>query len=149
MTQGFKRPRKIYKLVFADDEMNGLEVRCRSVSINTMLELTALADLGNKRPGEYSSDDLQRVDAVFVAFATALESWNLQDEDGAPVPATLDGVRAQDIDFINVVIKAWMERVAGISVPLGPSSTDGVRSLEASIPMETLSPNQPNLQEQS
>lgn len=149
MGQGYQRKKKIYKLIFADEEMNGLEVRCTSVTINTMLELTALAGLASKSPDEYDADDLQAVDVVFDAFAGALVSWNLLDDEGVPVPATVEGIRGQDIDFINEIIKAWMERVAGISDPLGRRSTAGSRSLEALIPMETLSPNPLNSNEPS
>lgn len=145
MGAGYQRKRKVYKLIFADEEMNGLEVRCTSVSIDTMMRLTALAGLASKSLAEYSVEDLENVNLVFEVFAEALISWNLEDEDGSPVPATLEGVKAQDIDFLNVIITAWMERVAGISGPLAPASTVGSRSLEASMPMETLSPNHTNL----
>jgi hypothetical protein len=144
VTVGYQRKRKVYKLIFADEEMNGLEVRCTSVSIETMLSLTALSGLAAKSLSEYSIEDLGSVNLVFEVFAEALVSWNLEDEDGNPVPATLEGVKAQDIDFLNVIITAWMERVAGISGPLAPASTAGSRSLEASIPMETLSPSHQN-----
>lgn len=141
MGQGFQRKKKIYKLIFADEEMQGLEVRCTSISIEKMLELTSLAGLAGKPPSEYTPEDYASIDTVFQAFAGALVSWNLLDEDGEPVPPTFEGVKTQDIDFIDVVIKAWMERVAGISDPLARNSTAGQRSLEASIPMETLSPS--------
>jgi hypothetical protein len=142
MGQGYQRKKKIYKLIFADEEMNGLEVRCHSISIETMLELTALAGLAGKALSEFTTDDYDSVNTVFEAFSGALVSWNLEDEDGNPVPATLEGVKTQDLDFIDVIIKAWMERVAGISDPLARNSTAGQRSLEASIPMVTSSPSQ-------
>jgi hypothetical protein len=135
---GYKPTRKVYKLVFADEEMDGLVVRCHSVPIGEMMSIVGLVRLREVKPADMTAEDLAMVNRPFELFADALVSWNVEDETGVPVPATLAGVMTQDADFLNAVIKAWMENVAGIPGPLARSSTGGTPSLEESIPMESL-----------
>ena len=118
---GFKHQAKVYKLVFDDPALEGLEVRCRSLSI-----------------GEVEDDDIR----VFEQFAEALISWNLEDDNGQVLPATLESVRGYpDYEFMSLLANTWVEAVTGVSDELGKDSASGKQSLEASLPMETLSPS--------
>ena len=118
---GFRREPKTFRLVFDDPELAGLEVRARSLSI-----------------GELEDDDLQ----VYESFAAALVSWNLEDENGDELPATLETVRSYpDVDFMNALASAWIKAVTGVDDDLGKDLPAGRRSLEESLPMEPLSPN--------
>jgi hypothetical protein len=119
---GFKHQAKVYRLVFDDPALAGLEVRARSLSI-----------------GELRDDDT----SVLEAFAKALDSWNLEDEGGEPLPPTLETLESYpDIDFINALSAAWLNAVAGVDDELGKGSDSGRPSLEESaIPMEPLSPS--------
>jgi hypothetical protein len=121
---GYRVKRKVYKLVFADEEMAGLEVVARSMTTGQLIELNG------KDSGHGAQSD---------AFASALVSWNLEDEDGAPVPATLEGIRSLEVDFTLKIMNAWLDAVNGVSAPLDPSSSGGLPSVVGSIPMETLS----------
>lgn len=95
--------------------------------------------------GEYM--DLMRVEEVTTGevghqleqFASSLLSWNLEDGGGQPVPATAESVFQQDKDFMFEVAGKWMEAIHGVSAPLEQSSPVGEQSVEASIPMATLS----------
>ena len=121
---GFRREPKTFLLVFDDPELAGLEVRARSLSI-----------------GELEDDDLQ----VYESFAAALVSWNLEDEDGNSLPATLETVRSYpDVGFMNALAGAWIKAVTGVDDDLGKDLPAGRRSLEESLPMEPLSPNPSN-----
>ena len=75
-------------------------------------------------------------------FAGALVSWNLEDEDGEPIPADLAGVLSNDFDLNLELIGAWLDAASGAATPLGRPSTSGSPSLEASLPMDPLSPSQ-------
>jgi hypothetical protein len=136
---GYNPKRKIYKLVFEDEEMAGLEVRVRSFSIGTMLEVGELSDLMGRK---ITPEDMPRVQKLFSVLAQALVSWNVEDDDGAPVPATLEGLTAQEDTFVFAVLSAWIDAVSGVSAPLPQTSSDGQSSLEASIPMVPLSASQ-------
>jgi hypothetical protein len=135
---GYVRQRKVYRLRFADEDMAGLVVQARSAPVGQFLGLAKLAEL---KGGDFRAEDAERIDELFRGFASCLVDWNLEGEDGTPVPATLEGIYTQETDFILQIIFAWIEAIAGVSVPLGPRSSDGGKSLEGSMPMATLSPN--------
>lgn len=137
---GYRREAIQYKLVFDDPSMEGLEVTTKSVSSGRLLKLMKLADLagsaGKKR--QFTADDARAVESLFNGFASALVSWNLEDEKGEPVPPTLEGVQEQDFDFVLSIIMSWIEAVAGVSSDLGKDSSSGVSFPEGSLPMDPL-----------
>lgn len=137
---GFETPRRVLKLAFDDPELDGLEVKVRSVSLDRYLGFADFGRLAELRTRAMTSDDRALVARMFDEFADALVEWNLT-EDGEPVPATRQGVRDQDAEFMTTVVLAWITALIGVSAPLDSSSTGGPPSeaLELSIPMEPLS----------
>lgn len=131
-----KKKAKIFLLKFADEDMDGLEVRIRSTTMAGLIDMAKLADLSK----EVTQEDLVALDPLFDRFIACLDSWNLED-DGEPVPMTKAALMDQDIDFVLEVIGAWVEAAAGVSAPLGQKSNAGELSLAESIPMETLPPS--------
>jgi hypothetical protein len=127
---GYKRKAKNYVLAFEDPEMEGLEVRIKSMSVGKVREFL-----------RRSRDDADSSFDPFADFEDCLLSWNLTDDDGEPVPPTREGIDALDIDFVNHLIKAWMETITGVSDadPLDGRSSFGEPSLVASLPMVPLS----------
>jgi len=131
---GFIRQRRVYRLNFADDtELAGLEVRARSVPLGEFMSIVGLADTAE--PG---SEEMKR---LFGGFAEQLVSWNLEAEDGQPVPATLEGLYSQDFEFTMQLVLAWIEAIASVPGPLGETSSSGGTSPVPSLPMEPLSPS--------
>lgn len=135
---GYQRARKVFRLTFEDEP--GLEVLAYSASLGT---ITGLLDLvkglgGDKADRREGLAMLGRVDELFSTFAASLKEWNLEDEDGKPIPATVDGLKTQDLDFTLELILAWMEAVVSVSAPLKQKSSGGDQSPEALIPMEPL-----------
>lgn len=137
-SKGYRPRRKVYKLRFEDDDLAGLVVRVRSVSIGSLLGLTDLAGIDTGDPGP---EDLAKLRELFEVFAGALVEWNVEDDQGQPVPATLAGVTAQDLDFVMGVIRTWLQVLTSVPAPLGAPSSGGERSPAPSIPMEALSPS--------
>jgi hypothetical protein len=133
---GYRKPAKHYRLIFDDDEYRGLEVVVRSASIGAYLDFTEMGrDIGEA--GNLRNEQVKgRVEQLLDGFATALVEWNLQEDDGTPVPATLAGVRAQEYVFMLPVINTWLDAVGRPSPPLGGGSPPGDPTLEASLPME-------------
>lgn len=127
---GFRAQPKHYKLSFTEDELAGLEVTVRSVSIQRRLEFNRVLQAEADTP--QALEDRER--AVAAELAHRLVSWNLEDEDGEAVPATLDGILSQEDDLIAAIIKAWMLAITG-----GPARPlDDPSPPESSIPMELL-----------
>lgn len=134
---GYKAKKKHYRLKFAEDtDMAGLEVTMTSISTGQMLRLQQLSGMGAA-----ATKDPKVFGEMIKIFAGAIESWNLEDDDDTPVPATVAGAMAQDPDFIMAIISAWTMAIVGVSRPLDEPSTSGANALEASMPMETLSSN--------
>ncbi len=121
--------------------MQGLVVRAQSVPLGVFLELIELKEVDTKN---ITAEDAAKVDRLFTGFADALVSWNLENEDGSPVPATADGLKSQDIDFVMQIVSAWIAALSQVPDFLVNKSSDGGKSLEQSIPMETSSPSPMN-----
>ena len=100
---GFRPKREPFKLDFSGTEYEGLEVTARPVPMSVMLDV--LAVVGANEPGSLRQ--------MAVTFAYALDSWNVEDDDGQPVAADLDGLQSQDTALVLAVIKAWIAAMAG------------------------------------
>lgn len=123
---GFKRKPKTYNLSFAEGhDLHGLEVKMLSLTVADFVRMAS------------KDDDESAARENFNLFARSLVAWNLEDEDGKPVPTTLEGVESQDFEFILSLSAEWMSAISGVSAPLDGGSNSGGTSLEASIPMET------------
>lgn len=140
---GYRHVPKTYKLTFED--YPGLVIETKSVSTGRLMKLMRMAvRLQDKDVSDASGlteEDTEAVDALFSGFAQALVSWNLEDEDGNPVPTTKEGVYEQDFDLILSLINDWIEAVSGTPGDLGKGSNSGLRFPEVSLPMVPLSPS--------
>lgn len=129
---GFRKKTKPVVLVFAGDpDLDGLEVHVKGKTLGEYLEIVGLTE------SEIYGPALVR---QLEEFAKGLISWNLEEEDGSPVPATRDAVFALDKDMALKIATRWFERLEGVvDAPLPESSPAGEPSQVASIPTETLS----------
>lgn len=128
---GHKRNPKIYHLKWEDGDYEGLEVHVRSMTMGQLIS----ARTGK---GYNGKDD---IGGSVELLADRIVDWNLEDEDGTPVPVTLEAMHEEDDDLILAIISRWMEAVAGVSAPLDETSNSGATSPVASIPTEALSPS--------
>ena len=118
--------RRQYKLIFQDEDMAGVEITVKSLTSGQLIELQEAQSSG--------------IHEKFTSMlAEQLVSWNVEDEDGTPIPPTLEGIRSMDIDFNNRVVDAWTDQVFGVKAPLSQSSSGGRPSVELSIPMDVSS----------
>ena len=135
---GYTRKRRVYRLKFEDAEYDGLVVKVRSTSVGGLLDFMGFLTLD---PDALTPDDVARFAGLFDAFAEVLQEWNVQAEDGRPVPATLEGIRTQDADFVLDILRVWFQAVTQPSAPLGATSSAGGPSAAPPLPMEPLSPS--------
>lgn len=133
---GYTRPRTI-KLTWADGEFAGLEVRVKRASLEAYFELMPVIEGGiDVSTPEGRQEFLDR----FLEFGRYLVSWNVEDEDGKPVPCTPQEFTAMDPKFVREILDQWAEAIAGVADPLEQPSPSGVPSPEElSLPMEPLS----------
>ena len=118
---GYKPKRTIYKLDFSQTEYAGLEVAVRAGSIGDLLGLQELAGAG-----EMTAEEARQ---MFAGFAALLVSWNVEDGDDKPVPATYEGVASQEPDFVKAIVTAFFVNVAGTPPPLPDGSNSGGNSV--------------------
>jgi len=136
---GYTRKRRVYRLRFEDEELDGLVVKVRSASVARLLEfMRFLAGLSGD---DLTADDVERLAGLFESFAEVLQEWNVQDEAGEPVPATLEGVYTQDADFVMDIMRVWFQAVTQPPAPLPATSSAGGPSAVPPLPMEPLSPS--------
>ncbi len=122
---GYRKVPNILTLAEIKD-YDGLIVRMKSISYGKVRRLMSLGD------------DDEGAEEMAAAFAEHLVSWNLEDENDEPVPATAEGVDAQDFEFVMDIIETWLDQVTGPSEKLGKGSENGVTFPGAPVTMEAL-----------
>jgi hypothetical protein len=99
---GFRPKRTPFKLDFSGTEYEGLEVTVRPVSLSVTMDMVAAC-------ATLTPATMRQLAATFTY---ALESWNLEGDDGEPVAADADALLAQDGRFVNAVIAKWIEAMS-------------------------------------
>jgi hypothetical protein len=123
---GFKRAEKHFRLVFADEEYEGLEVTAKSLSIGEYLNLSSVGT-------NPSQADVMK---MYELLAKSIVEWNYEDDKGKPIKPTLENIKREEVGFINGILVAWMEAMAGVDPKLRKESNTGF-DLE-SMPMGRL-----------
>ena len=128
---GFKATVRTVTIRFAEGhQYHGAEARVRSMTLG---EYMAAAG--------YDGSEGDDTPASMKKFGERLVSWNLEDDDDQPIPATPEGMQAADQGLIRAMQAAWIQAVVGVhdADPLPESSPSGGPSLVESVPMEALS----------
>jgi len=146
-----RRKQKVFRVEFGPGtEFDGLELVTRSLAVKDFAAFgLSLQTIGETLDGGTEADQLKALAGltdqladVQERFADKLMSWTMEEEDGTPTPATLEGVKLlDDFEFISLV-GAWLDGIGGISADLGKGSGSGETSPELSALMEPLSPSQ-------
>lgn len=137
---GYRRERRLFNLKFEDPEYAGLEVLIRTLPVGEFLGLARLqASLDTENP------DISAVEKLFKVFLDKLIRWNVEDPDsGEPVPTTMAGLQTLELDFVLVIIGAWVNGMAGVSPSLGKDSPSGGTFPEVDVPTEAWSGSLPS-----
>ena len=126
---GYRRVPVIYTLDKIPDE-EGLVVRMKTISFGKVRRIIALMD-------DETGDD-SVMDEISDQVSKALVSWNLEDEDGAEVPATGEGMEGQDFDLVLKIVNSWLDAITGVSKDLGKDSSSGEKFPGQPLTMEAL-----------
>lgn len=76
----------------------GLEIRVREPSTEEW-ETDILPLLAHAKDDPHKFTDV---------FCKMLHTWNLENEDGSPVPLTREGFRSKNIRFTGLVLRGWI-----------------------------------------
>jgi hypothetical protein len=130
MTKGFKVPRRTAVLDFGDGDYEGCEVRC-------VFDLAFSDYFTFERFLKTEDRSQEDVEAIFRRFGDHfLESWNVIDSDGTPVPANGDGMISEPVTFGLLLIMTWIARMTElreVPAPLGETSPNGATSPAAAV----------------
>lgn len=140
---GYKVKRTIYRLVF-EGKYEGLIVSAKAPLLGFLESAMKMSPLVGKNTTQLTAEDLELVTGVFSGFAKYLVEWNVEEDDGTPIPATLEGLQGQDIGFVMEIVEAWLNAAGEVAPPLEQPSNSGSPSLVGSLPMEPLSPSLPS-----
>jgi hypothetical protein len=129
---GYKPARTLYRLKFEDHP--GLEVVAKSTSVERLMGLMGLVEKVGDLDEAAIATNFGLVEQVLRGFAEILHSWNVEDDDDTPIPATYEGLITQELPFVMEVVNAAVEAISTAPPPL-PKNSSADPTLEASIPM--------------
>lgn len=115
--QGFRVPRREAHITFEDSDYAGAEIQCAlDVDFETFFWF-------QKRQASEEPDEIKE---ALCRFADQIiQSWNLEDNDGTPLPADSAGFLKLPPAFGLLILAKWTEAVSTVSAPLGAPSSDG------------------------
>ena len=117
----FKLPTRTLRLVFDEDYGDADVVVKLDVPIGLFIEIQDMVEEGRQLD-------------MFRAFGEkVLVSWNLDDEEGKPLPANAEGMHAITPQFGAMLIQQWAEVVANPPAPLAETSDNGSMSAEPTM----------------
>lgn len=113
---GFRLDRT-YLLDFEGTALAGAEVAIKATSVGTALKLREVGG----------------VKEVCELLADHLIGWNFEDENGDPLPPTLEGIMTLEEVIIGRIGREWYRAATGVTAPL-----DAPNSMESTLQMEAL-----------
>lgn len=125
---GYRKKISVHTLKFENPEYEGLVVRMKALSFGKVRKLI--------KATEAAEDD--NFDDLFSLVDHGLASWNLEDENGDPVPATSEALNDQDFSFVLDIVHSWLDAMTGVEEELGKGSSNGQRFPGQPVTMEAL-----------
>jgi hypothetical protein len=105
---GYRRKQRTYHLTFDRGPLQGFEMRTRVPGLEQVEAITGMVniDLSSGRP---TNEDVAKVRTFCEAMAFCITEWNLEGEDGEPVPCTRMNLLSQDIEFLLPLAMGWLD----------------------------------------
>lgn len=124
---GYRKTPTIYTLADIKGE-DGLIVRMKAIRVGRLRKLMGVLGEG----------DDGKLDEMFELLLEGLVSWNLEDEDGVPVPTTMEGLEQCEMPFVLAILEVWLENMTGPDADLGKGSPAGAQFPGRPLTMEAL-----------
>lgn len=135
MSKGFTPPQTQYRLDFTGTELEGLEVVMRGGKLAQAFETIHLIGVTETSA---TAADAKLALAQYEEFADHLIEWNITDQKGKKVPATLEGLKTQEIRHIKMIAAAWQRAQVDVPGPLPSGSLPTPTPDLLTIPMESI-----------
>jgi hypothetical protein len=134
---GFVRQNAVYVLDFEDTELDGLTVRAGRCSLAEYIAIADALDRPTPDRGDFARD-AEELQALVIP---KLISWDLEEEDGTPIPLTAEYIKAQDKQFQFALFNAYRYAITAVPRPLEKPSDSGQPSQVELPQMEVSSPS--------
>lgn len=122
---GFRIPKRTALIVFEEGhDYHGAEVRC-SLDV-PMRTLFAFRSMRGESAETISAEAIAESYKMFAE--QILVDWNVEDDDGNPVPCTIDAFLDMPMPFLTAVTAKWSEAVTGVPKASGEPSPNGSMS---------------------
>lgn len=122
---GYRRKQRSYHLVFEQGPLTGFEMKTKVPGLDQIDAITDMVtiDLSSGRP---TKEDVAKLRTFCEAMATCITEWNLEDDDGSPVPCTQVNLLAQDIEFLLPLAMGWLDALnsADLASSLNPEPAE-------------------------
>jgi hypothetical protein len=132
---GFKRQKIRVRVEFDSGPYEGLWVEMRALTVGGVTDLMGLASVD-------VTDGVavgRAAEPMIEVFSENLLDWNLEEEDGTPIPATRREARGIHFAMMVAIFQEWISGETGVSAPLETRPPAGV----AGLPMTPLPSSQP------
>lgn len=137
---GFRVAPRRYRLVFTDPDLRGLEITAHSGTVADFMKATGLNEDATLNAGGVTLPDNVPLPLTLLQnVAQYIDSWNLEDDQGAAVPVSWDALKDLEITVARSIVKAWLEAVSGVPADLGKESGSGGTSPEEPPGLDTAS----------
>lgn len=127
---GHKRVPTIYTLDKIENE-EGLIVRLKGLRVGKLRRLVSIMESDERGLADM-------LDELTGLLAEGAVSWNLEEEDGAPVEFDREGVEDLELGQVMSIVGAWMDAMTGVDEELGKDSTSGEKFPGQPLTMEAL-----------
>lgn len=129
---GFTPKKTVYRLDFEGTDLDGLEVRMRGGKLGQVFDFAGLVGIDESNA---TAADVQLMMSQYQELADHIIEWNCEDEDGNPVPATLEGLKTLELRYVNMISQAWQKAEVDVPGPLPSGSPSGRLPDLLEIPM--------------
>lgn len=134
---GFRVARRLFQIQFPEDsELHGLEITVRTATLGERREYV------EKFPNDGTSFD--KVEYEVGHFLKYVTHWNLEDENGTPLPVTYQAFEENiPDDWYRPILNAYVSRMFGQQVSDDTekkletgADSETIRRMEESLPMD-------------
>jgi hypothetical protein len=126
---GYRKVPTIYTI--KPENYKGLEVRMSGTRIGKVRRLINLQESEDEKT-------IEMLDEMVKLIVDNLVSWNLEDEEGNPLPADKEQVEELELPMVLDIIGGWVDSMTGVPDDLGKDSASGSPSPVELVTMEAL-----------
>jgi hypothetical protein len=128
---GYRRKQREYQMEFAQGALAGLIITTKVPRLEQIEVITELANTDVFNAPKPTPEMVGRIRKFCEAMAECITEWNLEDEDGTPIPCNRTSLLAQDIEFLLPLSMGWLD-----AINTGPDDRDLGGQAEVTEPAE-------------